>query len=110
MGGALFVSAAQSIFTNRVLQTLPTNAPGIDPAQILAIGATQLKESFSPAQLPGILESYITGLRAAWALVIALVGVSLCASFGPEMRSIKGNAKIESNNGARNPDEFQDGI
>jgi MFS transporter, DHA2 family, glioxin efflux transporter len=106
MGGALFVSGAQSIFANRVLQTLPTNAPGIDPAQLLAIGATQLRESFSPAQLPGILESYITGLRAAWALGIALAGVSLCASFGPEMRSIKGNAKTESNNEARNLDEF----
>ncbi|KAI9842020.1 MAG: hypothetical protein M1837_007516 [Sclerophora amabilis] len=93
IGGALFISGAQSIFANRMLQTLPINSPGIEPARILAVGASELRESFSPAQIPGILESYMTGIRGGWALGIALTAVSVLVSFGPEMKSIKKQAR-----------------
>lgn len=39
-GGTFFVSAAQSAFVNKMLNTLPSTAPGVDPTTVIATGAT----------------------------------------------------------------------
>lgn len=43
----------------------------------MATGATQLREAFSAADLPGILIAYMDGLKVAFALAIALAGITL---------------------------------
>jgi len=75
-GGALVTSAAQSIFENRLLNTLPFTAPGVNPALVLAVGATNLRGNFTDAQLPGILAAYMKGLQSAFVLAIATGGVA----------------------------------
>ena len=90
VAGAFSVSAAQSLFTNRLIETLPRNAPGLSPSQVVATGATDLRNTFpNPSDLNGILKSYITGLKASWAVGIALAGVAVLASFAPERKNIK---------------------
>ena len=89
MSGALAVSAAQSIFTNRLITNLPYDAPGVEPAQVLALGATELRAFFSPSELEGILRSYMAGLKASWAMGIGLAGIAVLASLLPERKSIK---------------------
>lgn len=100
IGGALFVSAAQSIFSNRLLRTLSTNVPGIDPAHILVVGASELRGSFSSAELPGILASYMVGLKGAFALGVALAVAAVVTSFGPPIKSIKGKVAAEATGAA----------
>ena len=90
MGGAVFVSAAQSVFSNRLLQALSIDAPGIGPEKVLATGASELRDSFSTAELPGLLNSYMEGLRGAFALGIALAVAAVVMSLGPPVRPIKG--------------------
>ncbi|KAL9039546.1 MAG: hypothetical protein Q9180_002465 [Flavoplaca navasiana] len=88
--GAFAVSAAQSIFNNVLIQKLPSLAPEVSPAQILQAGTTEIEELFPADRVPGILLSYMAGLKAAWAMGIALAGVTVMVSFLPQWKSIKG--------------------
>ena len=88
-GGAMSVSAAQNIFTNCLIASLRTNSPGLDPSLVLSVGATEIRAIFAPDQIIGILSSYMTGLRAAWALGIGLAGGMVVASLLADRISIK---------------------
>lgn len=94
IGGAMFVSAAQCIFSNRLLQALSIHASEIDREHVLAVGASELRGSFSSTELPGILESYMVGLKGAFALGVALAVTAVIASFGPPVKTIKGKVKV----------------
>jgi hypothetical protein len=93
IGGALFVSAAENIFANRLLISVPSHAPGIIPAAVLNTGASSIQNGFPAEDVAGIYASYMIGLKAAWAMGLALAAAALLASFGPEMRSIKTKKK-----------------
>lgn len=92
MGGAFFVSAAQSAFTNQLISSLKTHAPDVDPLHVIAVGATELRSAFAADQIPGIIVSYMDGLRVVFALCIALAGCSTLISFAMPWVSIKGKA------------------
>ena len=98
VSGALSVSVAQSLFSNRLIASLPLYAPGIDIKLVLTTGATDLRNTFAPDEVHGILLSYLAGLRAAWAMGIGLAGMALLVSFFPEFKSIKG--KVGKGTGA----------
>ena len=87
--GALGVSAAQSVFNNILLAKTPLYAPGVDPSQLIAVGATSIRSVFAAEQIPGILGAYMAGLKAAWAMGIGLAGVTVLISLLPEWKSIK---------------------
>ncbi|KAL2050628.1 hypothetical protein ABVK25_009136 [Lepraria finkii] len=89
--GAFSVSAAQSIFNNELVKNLATLAPGVNPSRVIQAGSTGITENFTKDQVTGILLSYMKGLKASWAMGIALAGVTLLISFWPEWRSIKGS-------------------
>lgn len=76
LGGTVFVSAAQSAFVNTMTNALPTKAPGIDPATVVATGATELRHVFSSTEIPGIISSYMEGVAVAFAIAIGGVGLA----------------------------------
>ena len=88
--GAFSVSAAQSIFNNELVRKLATLAPGVDPGRVVHAGPTGITQNFPKDQVPGILLSYMQGLKASWAMGTALAGVTLLISFWPERRRISG--------------------
>ncbi|RFU34012.1 hypothetical protein B7463_g2269, partial [Scytalidium lignicola] len=96
MGGAMAISAAQCIFGNRLLAALVTYAPEVDAATVLTLGASELRDHFSGAALSGVLESYMAGLKAAFALGTGVAGMGVLASFFAPIKSLKGK------NGATN--------
>lgn len=75
--GAVFVSTAQSIFVNGLIEAVRHNSPDVIPQSVVAVGAAELKEVFTPDQLPGILRSYMTGLKDAYLFAITLAGVAV---------------------------------
>ena len=81
VGGSFFVSAGQSAYENKLLNSLATNAPGVSPAQILAVGQTELRNVFSGDQLAGIIKSYVAGLQLAFLIGIAAAGASFVVAF-----------------------------
>ncbi|KAF2015071.1 MFS general substrate transporter [Aaosphaeria arxii CBS 175.79] len=77
LSGALAVAAAQSVFINRLLATASDRLPAVSRMTIISTGATDLGRVFTDDQMPAIRESYLDGLRAAWAMAIAFAGVAL---------------------------------
>ena len=90
MGGAIFVSAGQSAFTNVLICEIPSNAPGVDVNQVAATGATDLTKNFPSDIIPGLVRSYMTGLRAAYAIVIFLAGIATIFVFLMPLHSLTG--------------------
>jgi len=74
LAGAIWIAVSQSIFDNVLLKAVPRFATGVDPKQVVATGATALRDTFSENQLPGIIRAYMEGLKDAFALGIALAG------------------------------------
>jgi hypothetical protein len=48
----------------------------VNPAEVFAVGATELKNIFSAVEMVGIKHSHMDGLHAAWAIAIASSGVA----------------------------------
>lgn len=72
--------AAQSAFDNQMAVALSTYSPGIDPAVVIATGATQLRDVFTAEQVPGIVMAYMKGLKATFLLSIIAGGVAFVVS------------------------------
>ena len=89
IGGAVFVSAGQVAYTNRLKQRIPVLVPGVSPALVVATGATELRNVFSAEQIPGIVLAYMDGLKLTFALAIALTGVTLPIALFAKWRNVK---------------------
>ncbi|KAJ6597578.1 major facilitator superfamily domain-containing protein [Mycena vulgaris] len=89
LGGALFISIAQNVFTNTLVSGLVKNVPGVSPKLVLFAGATSLKDAVAPEFLAGVLEAYNQALVAAFYVAIAMSCLSLVGAVAVEWRSIK---------------------
>lgn len=89
MGGAFMVSAAQTAFTNQMMNKIREYSPQTDVAAVVATGVTEIRKVYQGAELTAILRSYSDGLQVAFAIMVALTGIAtLCAFFLP-WKSIK---------------------
>ncbi|KAL8998606.1 MAG: hypothetical protein Q9169_002357 [Polycauliona sp. 2 TL-2023] len=88
IGGSFFVAAGQSAFENRLISSLPINAPGVSTAQAVQTGATSLRDVFSGAQLTGIVASYLEGIKLSFAIAIALTGASIIPAIVAPFRKV----------------------
>ena len=95
LGGALFVSVGQNIFTNRLLSNLAEKVPAVDPDIVLQIGATSLRTAVDRVQLPGVLSAYNDALDQTFYVALAMACFSLVGSLGMEWKSVKGK-KLEA--------------
>jgi hypothetical protein len=93
-GGALFVSVAQNVFTNRLVSGLLEEAQGFDPSMILRLGATTLKTAVPPEFLPGVVLAYNRALTQTWYVAVAMSCLTVIGSLALEWKSVKGK-KIE---------------
>ena len=88
IGGAFSTSAGQSAFVNRLLATLPKTAPGVNPVLVIITGASELHNVFPPDVLPGVLEAYMVGLKAAFAVAVAFSGVAFLCTLAIPMKKL----------------------
>lgn len=83
IGGAFFLSAAQSAFNNRMISTIAVTAPGVSPAVVLLTGATQIRSAFTSTQVPGVVAGYMAGLKVVFAISVGAFGFAfLIGLFG----------------------------
>ncbi|KAK3940919.1 hypothetical protein QBC46DRAFT_449140 [Diplogelasinospora grovesii] len=95
LGGALFVSVAQNIFTNKLIEYVGEYVPQIpDPRMILAVGATSIQTAVDPAFLPGVTQAYNDALTRTFLIFAAMATASIIGAAVTEWRSVKGK-KIE---------------
>jgi hypothetical protein len=90
MGGAVFVSAGQSVFDNILLRKIRKLSQTINPSVVLEIGAGSLRDAFSGSELTTVLESYMSGLKAAFAFGTGVAGVAVLVSLWAPYKTIKG--------------------
>lgn len=76
VGGSFFISAAQSGFNNQLIKYLATNLPGVDAAVALGTGATQIRDVFTSAEIPIVIDAYISGLKIVFAIAVAAFGTA----------------------------------
>lgn len=89
IGGAFFVSAAQSAFTNRLTDTLATNTLSINAAQVIITGVGELRSVFPSDVIPGLLRSYLSGIHASFIIAILAAAIATAVSFFSDWRTIK---------------------
>ncbi|KAG9845679.1 putative major facilitator superfamily transporter, partial [Aureobasidium melanogenum] len=90
LGGAISISVAQNIFANTLVKDIIKNVPGVNPAAVVAAGATHVRDVVSAAQLPGVLQAYSHAVTSAFVLPIATSGLAFIVSLFIEWKSIKG--------------------
>ena len=97
-GGALFISVAQNVFTNRLASNLVQQVPTLNPAIVINSGATELSKAVTaqdPTQLSGVLSAYNNALDQTYYVSVALAALSIFGSVFVEWKSIKGK-KLET--------------
>lgn len=94
LGGALFISVAQNVFTNKLLSNLAEVVPDLDSAIVLATGATELKNVIPHQYLSGVLTAYNAAINNTFYVSVAMSVLSIVGALALEWKSVKGK-KIE---------------
>ena len=91
MGGAVFVSAAESAFVNQLIRSLRVTVPDVDPSTLIGLGATEIRNNhFRNDQIPGIVVSYMRGIKVALEIAAAAAGASLLISLITSYTRLRG--------------------
>ncbi|PYI00169.1 MFS general substrate transporter [Aspergillus ellipticus CBS 707.79] len=95
LGGSLFVSAAENVFTKHLISNLSAlNIAGLDPAEVVGAGATSFRSLVSAEDMPAVLVAYNDALVKVFQLALIMSCLSIFGAVGIEWRSMKGK-KIE---------------
>lgn len=94
LGGSLFVSIGENIFTNKLVEGLAEYVPGLDPDVVLSTGATSIQSTIDKAQLPGVTLAYNNALTHAFLVAAVMAALTIIGSATIEWKSVKGK-KIE---------------
>lgn len=110
LGGAVFVSVGESVFTNQLVKGL-RNVAGISAAVVVNTGATDLRHVVDSSNLHGVLVAYNGALTKTFTVVLAMSCFSIIGALCIEWKNIKppkkqagevekGGADIEKDDGA----------
>jgi len=88
LGGAVFVSIGQNVFTNELVNGL-VGVVGIQPAAVVATGATELRKKVDPADLIGVLSAYNGALVKVFEAALAMACLSIIGALSMEWKNIK---------------------
>lgn len=89
MGAAIFVSAGQAAFANRLLASVTAEQLGADPHSLLTIGADALRSHYSDDRLRYVIDAYMKGLKANFALCIAVAASSVFFAVLPRWEKVR---------------------
>jgi hypothetical protein len=90
LGGALFISVGQNVFTNQLVKNLQSVVPDLDPKIVLAVGATEIKNQIEAKFLPGVLSAYNLALTQTFYVSVAAGSLSIIGAAFVEWKSMKG--------------------
>lgn len=89
LGGALFISVGQNIFTGQLIKSLAA-IPEVDSALILSAGVTELRKIVSTELLGNVLVAYNEALVRTFYVAVATTALSIAGSGVIEWKSMKG--------------------
>ncbi len=89
LGGALFISVGQNVFTSRLVSGLAT-VSGLDPIIVVTTGATDLRNVVAPEDLGSVLSAYNNALTNTYDVALAVSCFSIVGALAMEWKSVKG--------------------
>lgn len=89
LGGAVCVAIAQSVFQNKLIAKVAEYAPKIDPAAVLAMGATNIRKEIPAQSLPGVILAYDKAITQVFLVAVATSALTIIGSVAMEWRSVK---------------------
>ena len=99
LAGAIFISVAQSIFSNELVKAVAKNVPSVNPGEVVLIGATDIRSAFQPDIVPGIVQSFMSALQKTYVLAIACAGLSAVTAFAIavfDWKTLKGAKSVSA--------------
>ncbi|KAL6238394.1 hypothetical protein BDW75DRAFT_237494 [Aspergillus navahoensis] len=92
-GGSVFLAVASVIFSEGLKAQIPRHAPGVDPQQVIAAGATGFRNIVGDGDLEGVLKGYSGAIDWVFYLVAGLAVAQFAASWGIGWVDIRPKAK-----------------
>ena len=68
----------------------------MNPLLVLQTGASELQHVFQPDVLPGVLEAYMVGIKAAFAVALAFSGAAFLSSLAIPMSKLPSHTPEEA--------------
>ena len=90
LGGSLFVSVGNNLFTNNLVKNLVKAIPDLNPQVVVNAGATNLKNAIDAASIPQVLIAYNAALVKTYQVSLVLACLSILGAVAIEWRSVKG--------------------
>lgn len=82
LGSAVLISVANTIFDDSLESQIRSRAPHVDPAALIAAGATGFRKVVSAEDLPAVVKSYAVSFDRTFYLAVALSALCLFTSLG----------------------------
>ncbi|MCJ1370763.1 hypothetical protein MMC20_001976 [Loxospora ochrophaea] len=90
LGGSIFVSAANNVLNNGLIKYIGNlNIPGVDPHNIVNIGATQFRSYIPQQYLPQAVEAYNTAVSETFRIALIISCLSAVGAAGMQWKSLK---------------------
>ncbi len=89
LGGALFVSVGQNVFTNKLISNLASTFPQVKSWSVAQTGATELKKTVALQDIGTLLEGYNGALTRTFMVALILSCLTVFGAAGMEWRSVK---------------------
>ncbi|KAF2832023.1 MFS general substrate transporter [Ophiobolus disseminans] len=94
LGGALFISVGQNVFTNQLLKNLRAVVPDLDSGLVLRTGATELKNAIPEQFLSGVLSAYNLAITQTFYVSVACASMSIIGAAFVEWKNMKGKQMV----------------
>ncbi|OAQ59416.2 MFS toxin efflux pump [Pochonia chlamydosporia 170] len=90
LGGALFVAAGQTVFTNRLEYFAQQYAPQVDQQAVIEAGATRIRQVFTEETLGAIIRAFNSALTNCFWVSTATASAAILGAVFIEWKSVKG--------------------
>ena len=90
LGGSLFISVAQNVFSNQLIKNLAKFVPELNSYIVLSVGATSLKQAVPVEYLGRVLLAYNDTLTEVFYVSVATSALSILGAVVMEWKSVKG--------------------
>ena len=88
-GGSIFLTFAQVIFSDSLVDGLNKFAPRVDINKVIDAGATGLRNIVQPEELPGVIEAYNLSFTREFYLAAAAYIAMIFSAWGMGCHSVK---------------------
>ncbi|KAH8896118.1 MFS general substrate transporter [Thozetella sp. PMI_491] len=96
IGGAVFLTVAQAIFSNSLRSGLYAFSPSVNPEVVLAAGATSFRTVVPASEIAGVLQAYAQAVDHIFYLTTGAAVCSFCFAWGIGWASVKKKAQKRS--------------